>query len=29
VENAIEVRAAAHGWAKLLRREFDRLGSPR
>jgi hypothetical protein len=25
VENAIEVRAAAHGWATRLRGEFDRL----
>jgi hypothetical protein len=27
VENAIEVRAAAHAWARQLRREIDRLGS--
>jgi hypothetical protein len=27
VDNAIELRAAAHGWAKLLRREFDRLAA--
>ena len=26
VDNAIEVRAAAHGWARLLHREFERLG---
>jgi hypothetical protein len=25
VENAIEIRAAAHGWATRLRQEFDRL----
>ena len=25
VENAVEVRAAAHGWARVLRQEFDRL----
>ena len=27
VENAIEVRAAAHAWARQLRREFDRLAA--
>jgi hypothetical protein len=27
VENAMEVRAAAHGWAVRLRREFDRLNA--
>jgi hypothetical protein len=27
VENAIEGRAAAHGWASRLRREFDRLNA--
>ena len=27
VENAVEIRAAARGWARMLRRELDRLGS--